>query len=108
MSQRSLYTLGALTMRSTYMIPLAVLVAAFVALYPYLTGMSSCGPGECPYAVQPSQGAAGIVACVVAVLAVSSAVGFASAIFRGYRLPATDRCPTQLYLSPDSPPPQFS
>ncbi len=107
MSQRNLYTMGVLAVPRTYMITLAAIVATFVALYPYLASTGSCETGKCPYAVQSSQGAAGAGACV-AVLAASSAVSFAFAAFRRHRLPAIDRRPAQLYLSPDPPPPRLS
>jgi hypothetical protein len=96
------------TLRHTYLFALAVLVATFVALYPYLGSMEMCEVGECPYATQSSShtSSAGLVSvCVSAVLsAVPAALAFA--LFRGCRLPAADSRSTQFYLSPDPPPPR--
>jgi hypothetical protein len=102
------YNVVALTLRSTYLFVLAVLVAAFVALYPYLGTMEMCNFGECPYAAQsssPTSSAGLSSACVSAVLSAFPAV-LALALFRGRRLPAGDARPTQLDLSPDPPPPR--
>ncbi len=81
-----------------------------VALYPYLTSMGSCGAGECPYAVQSSQGASVgfAVACVTAMLVTSFTAAFASFAFRGRYITPVDAQPSQLYLSPDPPPPRLS
>jgi hypothetical protein len=105
--------LVALKVQRTYLLSLAILVTAFVALYPYLGAMEMCHSGECPYATQPSTqsstastGLAGL--CLSAVLAVSSAGILAFAMLRGrHRLDEISR-PSQFLLSPDPPPPQFS
>jgi hypothetical protein len=97
-----------MTLRHTYLLILAALVAAFVALYPYLGNMEMCDFGECPYAAQSSShtSSAGLASvCVSAVLSAFPAM-LAFALFRGRRLPAADSRPTQLYLSPDPPPPR--
>ncbi len=97
-----------MTLRHTYLFALAVLVAAFVALYPYLGNMGMCDSGECPYAAHSSShtSSAGLASvCVSAVLsAVPAMLSFA--LFRGRRLPAAYSRPTELYLSPDPPPPR--
>jgi hypothetical protein len=95
------------TLRHTYLFALAVLVAAFVALYPYFGAMDMCDSGECPYAMQSSHTASSgfVSACVSAVLSTLPAL-LTFALFRGRRLPALDERPTQLYLSPDPPPPR--
>jgi hypothetical protein len=93
----------------TYLVGLAVIVTAFVALYSHLNGMGSCGVGECPYAARSSHaGSAGLAAtaCVGAVLAAEAAAAVAFAAFRGRRLLAADPRPTEIYLSPDPPPPR--
>ncbi len=97
-------------MPRTYMVALAVIVTTFVALYPYLTGMDSCGTGECPYAMQSSHGASvGVAAaCVTAVLAASFTAAFVSFAFRGRSIMSVEDQPSQLYLSPDPPPPRRS
>jgi hypothetical protein len=97
----------ALTVRRTYLVAFALVVAAFVALYPYFGAMDMCDSGECPYAMQTSPTAsAGLAsACVSAVLSALPAL-LAFTLFRGRRLPAVDERPTQLYLSPDPPPPR--
>jgi hypothetical protein len=99
---------AAVTLRHTYLFALAVLVAAFVSLYPYLGNMGMCDLGECPYAAQsPSHtSSAGLASvCVSAVLSAVPAM-LAFALFRGRRLPAADSRSTQFYLSPDPPPPR--
>lgn len=108
-----LYTLAALTVRRTHLLALAVLVTAFVSLYPYLGAMEMCHFGECPYAAQSSTqssttstGLAGL--CLSAVLAASSAGILAFAMLRGRRLFDERSRPAQFFLSPDPPPPQFS
>jgi hypothetical protein len=102
-----LYNAPTLNLRRAHLIALAVLVAAFVALYPYLGATEMCGPGECPYATHSSQMAfAGLSAlCFGAVLSAIPAV-LASAAFRGRCSIAADPQPTQLYPSPDPPPPR--
>jgi hypothetical protein len=97
------------TLRHTYLFALAVLVATFVALYPYLGNMGKCDSGECPYAVQSSSHAssAGLASvCASAVLSAVPAV-LAFALLRGRHLPVAFSRPTQLYLSPDPPPPRY-
>jgi hypothetical protein len=96
------------TLRRAYLVALAVLVATFVALYPYLGNRGMCDSGECPYATQSSShtSSTGLASvCVSAVLSAFPAV-LAFALFRGRRLPAADSRPAELYLSPDPPPPR--
>lgn len=98
------------SLRRAHLIVLAVLVATFVALYPYLGAMEMCDSGECPYAAQSSHTStsAGLVStCLSAVLSAFPAV-LAFALLRGRRLPAADSQPVQFYLSPDPPPPRSS
>ena len=93
---------AAVTLRHTYLFALAVLVAAFVALYPYLGSMGMCDFGECPYAAQSfshTSSASLASVCVSAVLSAFPAV-LAFALFRGCRLLAADSRPTHLYLPP--------
>lgn len=93
------------------MIALAILVAAFVALYPYFGSMDFCEGGECPYAMtQASHGnSAGLVwACAAAVLTALSAGMIAPALSSGRRVFASSRWATQFHLSLDPPPPRFS
>jgi acyl CoA:acetate/3-ketoacid CoA transferase beta subunit len=96
------------TLRQTYLFGLAVLVAAFVALYPFLSNMGMCDSGECPYATQSSShtsSAALPSVCVSAVLTAFPAM-LVFALLRGHRLAAAHWRPMQLYLSPDPPPPR--
>jgi hypothetical protein len=100
------YNLHALTsVGRTYLIALAVLVAAFVTLYPLL----DCGPGECPEASQASHAAhSGLsTTCLIAVL-VASLTALAWASLFGGRRAADDPRPPQTYLSPDPLPPRVS
>jgi hypothetical protein len=99
---------GAMTPRHTYLFAVAVVVTAFVALYPYLGNMGMCDSGECPYATQSSSqtSSAGLASvCVSAVLTAFPAM-LAFALLRGHRLAAAHWRPMQLYLAPDPPPPR--
>ena len=96
-----------MTLRQTYLFALAVLVAVFVALYPYLSNMGMCEAGECPYATHSSSHTSSAdlaSACVSAVLRGVPAM-LAFALLRGHRLAAHWR-PMQHYLAPDPPPPR--
>lgn len=101
------YNVNMLSKRRTPLVAVAVLVAAFVALYPYPGTMEMCDFGECPYAMQSSShtSSAGVATCLTAVLATATVAGLAFAMLRGRRVLA-DRYPAQLYLSPDPPPPR--
>ena len=101
---------AAVILRNRYLFALAVLVATFVALYPYLGNMSMCDSGECPYAAQSSShtSSAGLGSvCVSAVLSAFPAM-LAFATLRGRWLSAERSRPAQFFLSPDPPPPQLS
>ncbi len=102
------YNAPTVDLHRTTVVVVAVLVAAFVALYPYLGAMEMCDSGECPYAAQSSHTttSAGLAStCLIAVLSAFPAV-LDVALLRGRRLPAADSQPVQLYLSPDPPPPR--
>lgn len=108
-----LYTLVAVTVRRTYLILQAILVTAFVSLYPYLATMEMCHSSECPYAAQSStqspMGSAGIGGlCLGAVLAVSSTGVLAFRALHGRRVISNDARPGDIFLSFDPPPPQLS
>ncbi len=110
---RRLYNLVTLMMRRTHPILLAILVTAFVSLYPYLGTMEMCHSDECPYAVQSSTqspiSSAGITGlCLGAVLAVSSAGVLAFGSRYGRRIISDDARPGDIFLSLDPPPPQLS
>lgn len=112
-SSERLYTPVAMTARRTYLISLAILVTAFVALYPYLGAMEMCDSGECPYAAQSSaqspMGSAGIAGlCLGAVLAVSFAGVLAFGAFYGRRSISNDARSVGIFLSFDPPPPKLS
>ena len=101
---------AAVTLRNRYLFALAVLVATFVALYPYLAGMGMCDSGECPYAAQSSShtSSSGLASvCVRAVLSAFPAM-LAFATLRGRCLSDERSRPAQFFLSPDPPPPQPS
>ncbi len=98
-----------LPVRRTFLVVIAVLVAAFVALYPYLAGMDMCEVGECPYAAQASyEGSGGLAATCLSAVLVSSAAVLASAASRGRRFFVAVSRPAEPYLSPDPPPPRLS
>ncbi len=90
----------------------AVLVATFVALYPYLGAMGHCDVqgDECPYAMQSSHTtSAGFAAtCLSAVITVSSIAMLALAADRGRRLAYNDIRPADIFLYLDTPPPRLS
>jgi hypothetical protein len=89
-------------MRSTYLFALAVLVAAFVAMYPYLGAHDMCDSGNCP--VMVSSSASGSVACLVVVLAAAPVI---LAVLRTrLRGAASEPRPLQVFSSPDPPPPR--
>ncbi len=104
--------MGTLTLRRTYLVAFAVLVAVFVALYPYLSAMNHCGDHgeECPYAMQSSHttSVGFTTMCVSAVLAASSVAVLALAAFRGRRLTDISMRPADIFLSLDPPPPRLS
>jgi hypothetical protein len=93
-----------------HLVALVVLVAAFVALHPYLDEAGLCGFGGCPGASQFSHAAhAGFSStCLVAVLAASGALALAFASFSGRRRATGYPRPIEAYLSPDPPPPRVS
>jgi hypothetical protein len=93
-------------LRRTLLIALAVLVAAFVALYPYLGSMEMCDSGECPYVAHSASGGFSTACMAVAVLAVVAVLRVAAA-FRSSGAAAELR-PLQIHSSPDPPPPRPS
>jgi hypothetical protein len=96
-----------LTLHRTHLVVITVLVAAFVALHPYLDEAGLCGFGECPEASQSSPAAhAGFSsACLLAVL-VASPAALAFASFFGCRRAADHPLLTEAYLAPEPPPPR--
>lgn len=84
---------------------LAVLVAAFVVLYPLL----DCGPEGCPEVSQSSHAAhAGLsTACLAAVLVGSGVAAPIFLPFLGRRRITNPRRPVETYLSPEAPPPRL-
>jgi hypothetical protein len=97
-----------LSRRCAYLVVLAVLVATFVALYPYLGSIGQCDHGGCPYVAQSSHGTPASLAsvCLSAVVVGSPAL-LVFAALRARRLAADDSRPTEPYLSPDPPPPRL-
>ena len=93
-----------------HLVALAVLVAAFVALHPYLDEAGLCGLGGCPEASQSSHEThVGFsTACLFAVLVAWGARALAPAWFLGRRRAADPLRPTEAHLSPDPPPPRVS
>lgn len=88
---------------------LTVLVAAFVALHPYLDASGLCGSGGCQEASQSSHAPhAGFfsAACVGAVLVASVAAAASPFVASsGRRRIAGLRRPVETFLAPDTPPP---
>ncbi len=70
-----------MSLRRTCLVVLRVLVAAFVALYPYVDGGGFCGSPGCPDALQAPHAASHLpgvsaVAVLAAVLTVGTFAGF--------------------------------
>jgi hypothetical protein len=101
--EREGYELPTLTLRRTCLIALAILVAAFVALHPYLGAAGFCDPGGAPHATQahaaPSVDPS--AAASTALVAASAALALGA-----FLRPSSDRRPDQAYLSPDPHPPR--
>jgi hypothetical protein len=94
--------------RRTHLIALAVFVAAFVALYPYLDSAGYCAESWCPEMSQASQAAStgfSATCLVVAVLVIYSPAVRAFAAPRRRRAANQSR-PAEPHLSPDPPPPR--
>lgn len=95
--------------RRACLVLLAVLVAAFVTLYPSLgVAHDSCGPGECPQAAHAGVVDSGCLGapCAAAVLAAPYAVSVLGALYS--RRPFLDPRPDEAYLPPDPWPPRPS
>lgn len=107
MSER-LYNPTALGLNRTFMTALAIFVAAFVSLYPYLGNAHSCDAGECPQAMQTHTASSSCPAavCVAATLSASWVAALALTTF-ARRLYFSPR-PFELRFAPESPPPQTS
>lgn len=92
-----------LTISRTYVIALAILVTAFVALYPYLGAKDMCDSGKCPMMTQSASGVVS-TACLVVVLAAAPVM---LAVLRSrLRGAASEPRPLQVFSSPDPPPPR--
>jgi hypothetical protein len=82
---------------------LAVLVTAFVALYPYFGAMDMCDAGACPMAVH-SVGFSAV--CLIVALAAVPRIRAVSELRLRYQ--AHESRPLQVFSSPDPPPPRLS
>jgi hypothetical protein len=101
-----LYNMAALNSRRTTLVVLAFLVAAFVALYPYLGSMGMCDSGECPQIVHSASGGFSIACLIAAVLVAVPVLRAVSAL--GWRSATSELRPIQVFSSPDPPPPRSS
>jgi cytochrome bd-type quinol oxidase subunit 2 len=101
---RNLYNAPTLNLRRAHLIMLAVLVAAFVALYPYLGSMGMCDSGECPQIVH-SASSGFSTACLSAVVLVVVPMLLAVTAF-GWRSTTSEVRPIEVFSSPDPPPPR--
>jgi hypothetical protein len=95
---------AAVALSRTYLIVLATLVAAFVALYPNLGAMEMCDSGECPQIVQSASGGFSTACLIAAVLVVVPLLR--AAIAFGWRSATSELRPIQVFSSPDPPPPR--
>jgi hypothetical protein len=104
---RERYNVKVLTVSRTYLLALAVLVAAFVALYPYLESMEMCDSGECPMAAH-SSASVGFSAAGCLVVAVLASVPTMVRALSALRMSgaASEQRPLQVFSSPDPPPPR--
>ena len=90
---------------------LAVLVAAFVSLHPYLDPAGLCGSGGCPEPSHPSHSSHAAHAkpsdtCPLGALVAPGATPFALAAFLGRRGAGDRPRPAGPCLPPDTPPPK--
>jgi hypothetical protein len=92
-------------MRCTLLIAFAFLVAAFVALYPYLDSAGMCHSGECPQVVHSASSGFSTLCLIAAVLVVVPVLRAVSAF--DWRSATSDLRPIQVLSSPDPPPPQL-
>jgi hypothetical protein len=88
---------------------LVILVVAFASFHPYFDAAGLCGLSGCPDVSQSSHAAHASFSttCLIAVLA-ASPVALAFTLFFGRRRAAYHSEPTEMYLSPDPPPPRKS
>jgi hypothetical protein len=93
-------------LRHTYLFALAVLVAVFVTLYPYLGSMGMCDSGECPQIVHSASGGFSTACLIAAVLVVVPVLRTVTAF--GWRGATSELRPVQVLSSPDPPPPQIA
>ena len=101
-----LYTLVTLTPRRTTLVVLAFIVAAFVALYPYLGSMGMCDSRECPQIVHSASQGFSTACLIAAVLVVVPVLRAVTAL--GWRSATSELRPIQVFSSPDPPPPRSS
>ena len=101
-----LYNLATLNTRRTTLMVLALLVTAFVALYPYLGSMGMCDSGECPQIVHSASQGFSTACLIAAVLVVVPVLRAVSAL--GWRSATSELRPIQVFSSPDPPPPRSS
>jgi hypothetical protein len=99
-----LYTLVTLNPRRTTLVVLAFLVAAFVALYPYLDSMGLCDSGESPQIAHSASGGFSTVCLIAAVLVVVPVLRGATAF--GSRSATSELRPINVFSCPDPPPPR--
>jgi hypothetical protein len=99
-----LYNIAALSSRRTTLVVLAFLVAAFVALYPYLGSMGMCDSGECPQIVHSASGGFSTACLIAAALVVVPVLRAVGAL--GWRSATSELRPIQVFSCPDPPPPR--
>jgi hypothetical protein len=95
-----------LTARRTYLLALAMLVAAFVALYPYLDAVQMCDSGECPMAAHSASGGFSAAGCFIVAVVLASAPAMRALSTLQLRGAASEQRPLQVFSSPDPPPPR--
>jgi cytochrome bd-type quinol oxidase subunit 2 len=83
---------------------LAVIVAVFVALYPYLDSMGMCHSGECPQVVHSASSGFSTACLLAAVLVIVPVLRAVTAF--GWRSATSELRPIQVFSSPDPPPPR--
>jgi hypothetical protein len=100
------YNPATLNPHRTTLVVVAFVVAVFVALYPYLGSVGMCDSGECPLMVHSASGGLSTPCLIAAVFVLVPVLRAVSAF--GWRSATSGLRPSQVFSSPDPPPPRPS
>jgi hypothetical protein len=95
-----------MTLPRAYLLALAMLVTAFVALYPYLDSMEMCDSGECPMAAHSASAGFSAVGCLIVAVVASAPTMLRALSALRMSGAASEQRPLQVFSSPDPPPPR--